>query len=447
MPAGAMPKQERVTGASLACFAYPDVRKYRVSPRSRIVRIVVASLLLGVLAGGGLLWRANVAPEAVLRTTLLPTPHAAERVIVDEQAGRAIVIGEGPYLHILDTSSGRLLHTTVVGGLVGNRIVGPAVVSTATGHTFVVGEAASTGGRTTMSLISMVDTRTGMLVRTIAIPDVPGLLAVDEQGGHLFMVSSGVTKADATPLGPGSVSILDARNGTLLRHVMVSGLNPFKIAVAAATARLFVVNYTSNTVSILDTRSGALIRSVQTGAPPYAVAVSEKTGRVFVAITERARGVRMLDARTGRVLRTTGVGFADAMAVDVLAGRVIVAHAAPRGAVSVLDATSGAVITTIKVGGSPTAVAVDARTHRAFITSTGTDMSLWLHRLGHGQLSWAGEYEYRSVTVLDTRTGQVLRTVPASATGDGGVAVDAHAGHAFVLNQETNSVLMLDAAR
>lgn len=426
---------------------HPDTRRQGGAARGRVVWGAVALLLLGGLGGGAVLWRARAVTEMALRTILLPTQHAAAWVAVDERVGRAVVTGMGPDITILATESARIVGVTVIPGLAGNRFSGPAVISIRTGHTFVVGAAASGGtGSTSMSLISMLDTRTGALVRTIAASSLPGLLAVDEQRDHLLMVSPGLMKADGASLGPGSVSILDARGGALLRHVVVSGLNPFKVAVDASTARIFAVNYTSNTVSILDARSGALLDTVMAGRHPYAIAVAETAGRVFIA-NQEPRGVSMLDARTGKVLRTLGLGFAAAVAVDAQAGRIIVAHSAPSRAVSVLDAVSGGVVATVEVGGSPATVAVDARTHHAFLTGTGTNTSIWLQHLGQGRLPWVGNDEDHYLTVLDTRTGRILHKIPAAPTGGGGVAVDDQVGHAFAVDYANDSVLMLDAAR
>jgi len=47
------------------------------------------------------------------------------------------------------------------------------------------------------------------------------------------------------------VSVLDARSGRILRTVTV-GLGPYAVAVDERTSRVFVANYDGNTVSVLD---------------------------------------------------------------------------------------------------------------------------------------------------------------------------------------------------
>ena len=80
------------------------------------------------------------------------------------------------------------------------------------------------------------------------------------------------------------------------------------------------------------------------------------------------------------------------------------------------------------------------------MTSTGNHVSILIHWLGHGQLSWLGEWSDEYTTVLDTRTGAIVQTIHAGGhTRD--VAVDGNTGHAFVANYRDNSISMLDATR
>ena len=107
-----------------------------------------------------------------------------------------------------------------------------------------------------------------MRVRLIALLVA---VAVDAHTSHVV-----VANADGN-----RVSILDARTGVVLRTVLV-GKNPFAVAVDARTRRAFVLNDLDNSVSILDTRTGAVLRTVPVGHAPFAAAVDAPTGRAFV---------------------------------------------------------------------------------------------------------------------------------------------------------------------
>src|ERR687885_94397 len=123
-----------------------------------------------------------------------------------------------------------------------------------------------------------------------------------------------------------------------------------------------------------------LVRTVAVGRMPSAMAVDTRRGRVFVA-DEGANSVSMLDARRGRLLRTVPVGPAPTgIAVDAQAGHVLIVNQgtfqpAPafysheHGTVTVLDARSGTVLRTVTVGYGPRALALDARRGRAFVAN------------------------------------------------------------------------------
>src|SRR5579885_3052649 len=143
---------------------------------------------------------------------------------------------------------------------------------------------------------------------------------------------------------------------------------------------------------------GALVRAVPVGRGPDAVAIDERTDRVFVANGDDGT-VSMLDAHSGAPLRTIAVGRdPDALAVDAQTQRVFAVNGnfAGPGSVSVLDARSGRLLRTVAVGLSPVAVAVEAPAHQVVVVN-------------------AGDFERKvagTVSVLDAWTGALVRTVP-----------------------------------
>ncbi len=369
--------------------------------------------------------------------TIDTSPQQPAYAVVDMRAGRAVFSGFDGVVSVVDTRSGQVVRHVRAGGAGRNSSLAVAVRA---GHTFVISQGIQSihGYPAAPSTVSMVDTRTGAPLRAVSLGIEATTAAVDERSGHVFVTVVGATRFDDTPVGAGSVSMLDAQTGALVRTVKV-GRRPVATAVDAQTARVFVANGDSNTVSVLDARSGTVIRTVPVRRTPQAIAVDEKTGRVFIANSGDG-SISVLDARTGALMRTVPVGlYDDAMAVDTRAGRVLVTSL---GAVSVLDATTGSVLRTFSVGGSPYAIGVDARTSRAFVT--GTDGGVWaaIHHVAPGQPpEWAGY-----VAVLDTQHVTLLRTVRVGRDPRG-IAVDEQAGHAFVANYWSSSVSVLDATR
>lgn len=450
-------RQEFLLKAGWGGWVLPHHRARLVRPRPqrrrrRIGRGIRGTMLAACVLGGTGLWLLHGGSDPILASISLQTPPYTGYVVIDERAGRAIVAGAGRgNVSIIATDTGRFVHTTVLGG----GSLGLAVVATAVEHVFVpswAGKATGPG-----DALYMLDTRTGTLLRTITIPFDPLAVGKDGRGTRIFVASAGGMKANSISFqGVGVVSMLDARSGTMRWHARV-GVHPTAVAVDATTRRVFVVNAGQmgsiglgpGSVSMLDTETGRARGTVPVGRGAVAVAVDDRTGRVFIA-NEESHSISVLDARSGVVLRTVPVGFATALAVDEKAGRVIVANGGS-GTVSVLDAATGAIVRTILVGGGPTAVAVDTRTHRAFITSTGGASRAVPHRLPRvlsGLVSlFVAPHAQTYVSVLDTRSGALLRDVHIRSGVPREIAIDQRTGHAFVTTPDSNGVTMFDATR
>lgn len=150
---------------------------------------------------------------------------------------------------------------------------------------------------------------------------------------------------------------------------------------------------------VLDTRTGTFLHCLTVGSGFGRMAVDERRGHLFF-VTEGtyANGqfagnsvVRMLDRHSGALLRTVGVGLTTAIVIDAVASRALVSNGRGR---------------------------VDS----------------------HGRL-----IPTATLSVLDTRSGALLRTVPLGKTsGQGPMAVDEQAGRAFLPLMASNSVSVLD---
>jgi DNA-binding beta-propeller fold protein YncE len=295
-----------------------------------------------------------------------------------------------------------------------------AVAVSATGRAFVVNRTSDwTGLSADGGSVSVVDLRDGTVVRRVRVGDDPRAIAVDEQDGRVFVANDD----DA------SVSVLDARRGVPLRTTRV-GPGPRALTMDAPSHRVFVVSAGDSTVSVLDAGSGVLLRTMHLDAVPTygsttnrvivpsfgSVAVAALGGRVFVG---SGQAVTVLDAHSGRVLRTVGVTEAVRhLAVDPRTGHVFIAGDT---AVSLLDVRHNWSVRTITAGGHPSALAVDARRGRVLVANLGvTDTN--------GLPTGAG-----SVDVVSALTGAVLRTVPVGVAPSA-LAIDERTGRAVVVN-------------
>jgi DNA-binding beta-propeller fold protein YncE len=181
---------------------------------------------------------------------------------------------------------------------------------------------------------------------------------VDTRTGHVFVANDGDSATTLDNGLGGSVSMLDARSGRVLRTILV-GRDPATVVAGEPTGRVFVVhgrpghrgyfidNGSSGT-DVLDARSGARLRTAAVGASPaddigaaiytHLVAVDPRTGHAFVidrpAVDRKGTSTRgsvsVLDARSGRVLRRIPVGTAPmALAVDETTTRLFVVNEDP----------------------------------------------------------------------------------------------------------------------
>jgi len=326
---------------------------------------------------------------ALVRAVSFKSPRSgpvAGAMTVDPCAGRVVVMNQDKSVSVLDARTGRLLYTVPSGGASQQ-----VVVNTRTGRIFVSnwGDFAVSPRRPDVDMfkggntITVLDTRTGRHVGTIHVNGNPSTMAVDERTGRVFVYSDG----DGFPGYTKLVSTLEGASGRRLRAVVVAhdphgqhmpSQGAGHIVVDEQSGHVFVSSAYADSVSMLDATSGRLLRTVG-GTHPGPLAVDTHTRRVFVLNGGNNGGgtsngaVTILDSATGRVVGNTPVGrlaLPVTPVVDTRTGRVFVANNAS-GTVSVLDARGGALLRTVTVGPHPFVMAVDGRSSRVFVTSLG----------------------------------------------------------------------------
>ncbi len=371
---------------------------------------------------------------------------------------------------------GVILYATPVG-----QHPGLIAVDARTGRAFVLNGgsyAMNASGGIVEGSVSVLDTRTGALVRTIPAGTAPQAVVVDERTERVFVLNSYMHNG-----GHGTVTVLDAGDGRPIRTTRVGDL-PQAEVLDDRDNRVFVLNLnnslnqTHTSVSVLDATSGRLAGSIDVPAgnvdqSASALTIDEHQGRVL-AVTNGQPGygallniidarretlvstrvvkwagggigtdvtlghafafgqdnIRMLDTATGRVLSSVRIkpylNFGGA-AVDVRTGRVFVVslkwdnngHQTNSARMLVLDARTGALLRTVSIPW-PGGVAVDARMGQALVTSVGP-----VDR--NGDPTGAG-----AISVLDGRSGAVLRTI-SLGLAPGALAIDPCAGHTLVV--------------
>ena len=394
----------------------------RVLPLGLSAAVAVA---LALVAAGALLPRQAAAPAAA--PVRPPLDKAVVRTVavgavlldmaVDSGSGRVFVVSHGA-IDVIDAATSKLLRTTTI---MSTGFGAAIAIDARRGHAFI----ANSGipgqfGAPSAGVISVLDTRSGRVVRTIRLPAQN--IALDAATGRLFVTSGGTFRTSHGRLLAGRVTTLD-ENGRVLASVL-PGPFPGALAVDEATNHVFVTIAgpfikSPGAAVMLDARTGRILRATPAGVFPTQAVADARTGHVFVVNSALGSGaptlgsLTMLDARSGRALRTIPLWGANGAYLSTRTGRVFVTTS--YGTVVMLDARGGAILRTIAAGRSffpfnSLTVAVDDRRGRVYVAGGG------------------------SVLVLDATTGHVLRTL--RVPGDI-VAVDAATGHAFAAAQSS----------
>lgn len=227
--------------------------------------------------------------RSLLRYT---TPDRPVGVASDGRLHRAFVVSDlnqpGATLSVFDTATGAFVQGRDIGAVFGRRSL---AADERTGRTFIGTVIFGPNGALSGG-VAVFDTRTGTLLRTVAVPAPPGDLVVDEQDGRVFISGLGLTNAYAPPrLHAGVVTMLDANSGAVL-HSSTVGVAPGPLAVDARHHHVLVVTggavdaagnpSGAGTVAVLDARSGAVVRTITAGMAPGDIALDERANRAFV---------------------------------------------------------------------------------------------------------------------------------------------------------------------
>jgi len=187
---------------------------------------------------------------------------------VDDHAGRAVALtnnffgssGVNPNsgaVQILDTTTGALVQSTPLNGLptalvadvrTGRIIVthnGPARVVTTTqtaGGGFVQGRSVSLAP-TGKGRVSVLETRSGRLLRTAQVDGVPGAVALGVTPGHILVASASPSGTGGQLLGGGTMTLLNEQTGVIQSVVSVAApLTARTLAVDSRAGRVFTLN-------------------------------------------------------------------------------------------------------------------------------------------------------------------------------------------------------------
>jgi DNA-binding beta-propeller fold protein YncE len=260
------------------------------------------------------------------------------------------------------------------------------------------------------------------------------------------VVDQRTARALITNQQSGTLSMLDTRTGLLLRTIPLTGaaLGPEPAPVLdEGDGMLFVVEDTQQgRLAVLDARTGAVRQVIQVGSYPQAAALDGRDGHLLVANHGEGMGgsVSLIEARTGRVLRTTAVpGSPVVIMIDSTTHRAFLSYD-DSFKISMLDSESGSLLATMRVRAD-----TDAILGRIVTPEPGSEHPPLIARIDEKR-RWAivdvppilsdegTERDSTQLVVLDSSTGGIVHTVPTMETAwPNAVAVDDRRGRAFTM--------------
>jgi YVTN family beta-propeller protein len=275
--------------------------------------------------------------------------------------------------------------------------------------------------------VSVIDADTNAVIATIPVGDRPR--------GVVFLGTRVYVSNELS----GTVSVIDIASNTVVATVPV-GSRPADIDRDVYWESLWVANEGSNNVSVIDPDTNTVVDTVPVGVAPHGIRFSAHGDQVYV--TSQSDTVTVVDEYDHDVAATVPVGHTptDIETAYWFNHKVYVTNQSSN-TVSVISRESHTVVKTIPVGTDPTGLVKDPITSRLFVANKGSNtisvidmftdavVATWSavhpHDVAFSALTYDLLYATGMgatggvVTVLDTKTGAVVTTVPVGDFPEG----------------------------
>jgi YVTN family beta-propeller protein len=205
--------------------------------------------------------------------------------------------------------------------------------------------------------------------------------------------------------------------------------NHNRIAVNAATGRIYLANSIGNNIVVIDPSAKSVVTLVDPNATgAIAAAVNPTTNKIYIA--NSGGNVTVVDGAANSVVATVSDPKAinpSSVAVDPTTNKIYVANAGSDN-VTVIDGATNTVSATIAAGTSPVALDVDSKTNYVYVANSGDASSVG------------------SVTVIDGTTNATVTLTDPKAAGPWAVAVNSETNKIYVANVGSSNVTVIDGA-
>lgn len=284
----------------------------------------------------------------------------------------------------------------------------------------------------------------------------------------LFVVNSAVSQAKTTyayvaNVSDNTVSVINTSTNAVVKTISV-GTRPFAVAVDQAGKNAYVTNFGSGTVSVISTSTNAVTATIPVQNQPEGVAIAPNGKTAYVA-NGGSSSVSVINTGTKKVTATITVQNTPAGMALPSSGAFLYVVNDGSSSVSVISTLTNSVVATVPVGGFPATVAISPDQTTAYVTNqtsnsvsvirtadntvvntinipTGGPYGAAVSPDGH----WLYVVSSGAVTVLDMSTLTISATIPTGAGTYGLVAFSQDSASAYVTETGTNSVYVISTA-
>ena len=329
--------------------------------------------------------------------------HDPSGLAVDNRSGHAFVLDRGNslpvstttpwYLSTLDAATGAIVRSVAV-GLNASYLA----VDGRAGHVFVGSESSATtqAAGTGAARIAMLDTHTGLLQATSAIPAGLQALVDSETTGRVFAFISGSARS--------TLVVIDAATDRIVGTTSVSG-TIYPGAVDGRAGLVYTIHSgcfrtCRNGIAVFDARNGALNRTIPVDGDLTGIELGGSHGQLLVSQSMQSMpagsgtrpGTRLLvlDATRGGILHSTEFPRpifllgSDQTNRQVVGSDSLSPGSTPAGPVRlyVLDSTTGSLLRTVQLRSAAQVLALDIPSHHVFATNAAGGVSMYDDSVG-----------------------------------------------------------------
>jgi YVTN family beta-propeller protein len=189
--------------------------------------------------------------------------------------------------------------------------------------------------------VSVIDTTTWTLVKSIATPASPHGIVLSPDGRYAYVAC----------YGGAAVAVIDVAARALAATIPIPGSEPYGIAVSAAGRYVYVSDNFANRLDVIDTASRTVVGAIGVGQRPALIARAPDGDTLYVTDGATA-SVHVLDIGANPAKPTVRTiiatqGYPHGVAVTPDGRYVVVANTVSRN-LSVIDAATDRVVATVQ---------------------------------------------------------------------------------------------------